>query len=86
MVPKVLPARATHDGNRAWATVPTVTEGDLLRRHADVLFDMGAHGRLIRLNEPGDEPPPRLFIARRRRTRRMCFEPMSLPRQRRPAG
>jgi hypothetical protein len=73
MVPRVLPARYTHDGNRASATVPTVTEVDLLRQHANVLFDMDAHGRLIRLNEPGDEPPPRLFIARGRRTRRMWF-------------
>ena len=65
--------RAEHDGRRTCATVPVVTEGDLLRQHADVLFDVDAHGRLVRLNEPGDGPPPRLFLARGRRTQRIWF-------------
>lgn len=65
--------RAEHDGRRTCATVPVVTEGDLLPQHADVLFDVDAHGRLVRLNEPGDEPPPRLFLARGRRTQRIWF-------------
>ncbi len=53
--------------------MPPVTEAHLLRQHADVLFDMDAHGRLVRVNEPGDERPPRLFLARGRRTQKVWF-------------
>jgi GNAT superfamily N-acetyltransferase len=49
------------------------TELELLRQHAAVLFDVDEMGRLVRLNEPGDEPPPRLFLARGRLTQETWF-------------
>jgi hypothetical protein len=46
---------------------PGDDERRLLLQHVDVLFETDGQGRLIRLNEPGDEPPPRIFLARGRR-------------------
>lgn len=43
-----------------------MAEADLLRQHADVLFRTDAAGRLVALNEPDGEAPPRLFLARGR--------------------
>ena len=43
-----------------------MTEADLLRQHADVLFRTDAAGRLVALNEPDGEAPPRLFLGRGR--------------------
>ncbi len=48
-------------------------EQHLLRQHADVLFRMDERGRLTSLNEPGDEPAPRLFLARSRDTHATWF-------------
>lgn len=45
-------------------TGSTAGESGLLRRHADVLFRMDGNEWLIGLNEPGDDPAPRLFLAR----------------------
>jgi RimJ/RimL family protein N-acetyltransferase len=45
-----------------------VDDPDLLRLHAHVLFDIDERGRLLRVNEPDADPPPRLFLARGRRT------------------
>jgi RimJ/RimL family protein N-acetyltransferase len=41
-----------------------VTELELLRQHAEVLFDLDDRGRLAAVNEPDGDPPPRLFLAR----------------------
>jgi hypothetical protein len=46
---------------------PLDDERRLLLQHVDVLFETDGQGRLIRLNEPGDDPPPRIFLARGRR-------------------
>ncbi len=43
-----------------------MTTSDLLRQHADVLFRTDAAGRLMAINEPDGEAPPRLFLARGR--------------------
>ena len=43
-----------------------MAEADLLRQHADVLFRTDAAGRLVALNEPDGEAPPRLFLGRGR--------------------
>jgi RimJ/RimL family protein N-acetyltransferase len=48
-------------------------EARLLDRHADVLFRMDDHQRLVGLNELGDDPPPRLFLARGETTHRIWF-------------
>jgi RimJ/RimL family protein N-acetyltransferase len=47
--------------------VTALTELDLLRLHASVLFDIDETGRLVGVNEPGGGAPPRLFLARGRR-------------------
>ena len=49
------------------------SEFELLRQHADVLFDMDSEGRLVGLNEPGDDAPPRLFLARGRVSHEIWF-------------
>jgi hypothetical protein len=48
-------------------------EVDLLRQHIDVLFRIDGNGLLAGLNEPGNDPAPRLFLARGRETHRICF-------------
>jgi GNAT superfamily N-acetyltransferase len=48
-------------------------EARLLDQHANVLFRMDKHGRLVGLNEPGDDPPPRMFLARGETTHRIWF-------------
>ena len=48
-------------------------EARLLDQHADVLFRMDTDGKLAGLNEPGDDPPPRLFLARDETTHRLWF-------------
>lgn len=48
-------------------------EARLLDRHANVLFRMDRHGRLVGLNEPGDDLPPRLFLARGETAHRIWF-------------
>jgi hypothetical protein len=48
-------------------------EARLLEQHAGVLFRMDHHERLIGLNEPGDDVPPRLFLARGEITHRIWF-------------
>lgn len=50
-----------------------MTEADLLRQHADVLFQTDATGRLVAINEPDGEAPPRLFLARGRATHLVRF-------------
>lgn len=45
-----------------------ITEPDLLRQHAHVLFDLDSTGRLVAVNEPEADAPPRLFLARGRST------------------
>src|SRR5882724_12960512 len=45
----------------------------LLDQHGDVLFRTDSDGKLAGLNEPGDDPPPRLFLARGETTHRMWF-------------
>jgi hypothetical protein len=39
-------------------------EARLLEQHANVLFRMDDGQRLVGVNEPGDDPPPRMFLAR----------------------
>lgn len=51
----------------------TADEIALLHHHADVLFRMDATQRLIGLNEPGDDPAPRLFLARGRTSSQIWF-------------
>jgi GNAT superfamily N-acetyltransferase len=51
----------------------SLTEVNLLRQHAEVLFDMDDGGRLIDINEPGGDQAPRLFLARGRTTHRIWF-------------
>src|SRR2546423_1238589 len=46
-------------------------EPGLLSQHAQVLFDTDTDGRLVRVNEPDGEAPPRLFVARGRAAVRM---------------
>ena len=46
---------------------PQDDERRLLLQHVDVLFETDGRDRLIGLNEPGDDPPPRVFLARGRR-------------------
>ena len=41
-------------------------EPGLLSQHAQVLFDTDTDGRLVGVNEPDGEAPPRLFVARGR--------------------
>jgi hypothetical protein len=48
-------------------------ELDLLRQHVSVLFTIGDDGRMEALNEPDGDPPPRLFLARGRRTHLILF-------------
>ena len=50
---------------------PAAAELELLRQHAHVLFDIDAEDRLVGLNEPGERPPPRLFLARGRLGQRL---------------
>jgi hypothetical protein len=50
-----------------------VSEPVLLRQHAAVLFRMDGDARLIGLNEPGDEPAPRMFLVRGRVSRLVWF-------------
>ena len=53
--------------------IDQVTELELLDRHAAVLFDMDPAGRLVGVNEPGGERPPRMFLARGHTTHRIWF-------------
>ena len=46
-------------------------EPGLLSQHAQVLFDTDTDGRLVGVNEPDGEAPPRLFVARGRAAVRM---------------
>jgi hypothetical protein len=48
-------------------------EAGLLDQHANVLFRMDDRQRLVGLNEPGDDPPPRMFLARGETTHRIWF-------------
>jgi GNAT superfamily N-acetyltransferase len=48
-------------------------EAGLLDQDADVLFRMDERQRLVGLNEPGDDPPPRIFLARSETAHRIWF-------------
>ena len=41
-------------------------DDSLLRQHAEVLFRFDRDGRMLTANEPGEEPAPRVFVARGR--------------------
>jgi GNAT superfamily N-acetyltransferase len=48
-------------------------EARLLDQHPNVLFRVDRRGRLVGLNEPGDDLPPRLFLARGETAHRIWF-------------
>ena len=43
-----------------------ISDPDLMEIHASALYRVDARKRLLAVNEPGDPPPPRLFVGRTR--------------------